>query len=129
MHYNSIILFYFIFRIGVLHLLYRNLYGMVAQNKMRACKQNRQCDLLSAFLTTARRSSFYFSSEKRGVCLMKCSGKMLLNFPYFIFTKTQSCFLRFLFHTTLFFHNECYRHHVRFGQIFTFCLMMYPSLE
>ena len=43
------------------------------------------------------------SSEKRGVCLMKSSSEMLQNLPYFIYTKTQSCFFHFSFHATLFF--------------------------
>ena len=43
------------------------------------------------------------SSEKRGLCLMKCSSKTHQNLAYFINTKTQSCFLHFSFCATLFF--------------------------
>ena len=39
---------------------------------------------------------------------MKSSSEMLQNLPYFIYTKTQSCFFRFLFRATLYFPpNEC----------------------
>ena len=34
---------------------------------------------------------------------MKCPTEMLQNLPCFIYTKTQSCFFCFSFHTTLFF--------------------------
>ena len=44
------------------------------------------------------------SSEIRGLCLMKCPNEMLQNFPYFIYTKYQICFIRFSFHATLLFH-------------------------
>ena len=43
------------------------------------------------------------SSEIRGLCLMKWPIKILQNLPYFIYTKTQSCFFHFSFYTTLFF--------------------------
>ena len=34
---------------------------------------------------------------------MKCPSEMLQNLPYFIYTKTQSCFVHFSFRATLFF--------------------------
>ena len=43
------------------------------------------------------------SSEIKGFCLMKWPSETLQNLPYFIYTKTQSCFFRFLFQATLLF--------------------------
>ena len=43
------------------------------------------------------------SSEIRGLCLMKWPGETLQNLPYFIYTKTQSCFFHFSFPATLLF--------------------------
>ena len=43
------------------------------------------------------------SSEIKSLSLMKCPSKMLQNLPYFICTKTQSCFFRFSFRATLYF--------------------------
>ena len=44
------------------------------------------------------------SSQFQGLCLMKSSSETLQNLPYFIYTKTQSCFFRFSFRATLYFY-------------------------
>ena len=46
---------------------------------------------------------FHSSEKKRFMRLMKSSSKMLQNLPYFIYTKTQSCFFHFSFRATLVF--------------------------
>ena len=42
-------------------------------------------------------------TERRGLCLMKSSSKMLQYLPYFIYTKTQSWFFHLSFCAALFF--------------------------
>ena len=41
------------------------------------------------------------SSEIWGLCLMKWPGKTVQNLPYFIYMKTQRCFLHYSFHFML----------------------------
>ena len=50
-----------------------------------------------------------YSSEIRGLCLMKGPSEMLQSLPYFIYTKTQSFFFHFSFCTSYFIFspNEC----------------------
>ena len=43
------------------------------------------------------------TSEKRGLCLTKCSSETLQNLPYFRNTKIHIVFFRFSFCATLFF--------------------------
>ena len=44
-----------------------------------------------------------YSFQFKGLCLMKSSSETLQNLPYFIHTKTQSCFFHFSFRATLLF--------------------------
>ena len=44
------------------------------------------------------------SSQFQSLCLTKCSSETLQNFPYIIYTRTQSCFFRFSFCVTLYFY-------------------------
>ena len=46
---------------------------------------------------------FFHSSQFQSLCLTKSSNETLQNLPYFIYTKTQSCFFRFSFRATLYF--------------------------
>ena len=54
------------------------------------------------------------------MCLTKSSSEMLQNLPYFIYTKTQSCFFSFSFRPTLFFCLIYALVYVDFRQIRTF---------
>ena len=46
---------------------------------------------------------YYHSSQFHSLCLTKSSSETLQNLPYFIYTKTQSCFFHFSFSATLLF--------------------------
>ena len=70
--------------------------------------QNTVESLILFYHQTPKYMSHMHSSEIRGLCLMKCSSKMLQNLPYFWNTKTHVVFLFFIScYVLYFFYNEC----------------------
>ena len=61
------------------------------------------CRLSSPFKTWYNGQQQNHSSEINGLCLMKWPSETLHILPYFIYTKTQSCFFHFPFNATLLF--------------------------
>ena len=79
---------------------YKTNFEMYPVTTWNVCKTNEEYEKCFFAMDNCyyhKMVSRYHSSEMRGLCLMKWPSKMLQNFPYFIYTKTQCCF----------FPNEC----------------------